>query len=183
MIPHTNKEVKMSIKIQDTQHISINPQVKADKSQITSQVITEHDELSLSAKAKHVQRVGAIPSHQVTEPLPPTKEQLSSLEKHSAQHQTLQQFTLKANAEALPLVKNKTPNPAPAATPEQTIKKMEELTKDQLSHPDLSINEYMALMRAQRIADSAKASLQIKDRINHAHEPIPKAQKDDPSHK
>jgi hypothetical protein len=169
----------MSIKIQETQQIALTTQLKSDKTQQVQQQVQEHDDISLSSKAKYVQKVGVIPSHQVTEPLPPTKEQLSSLEKHSAQNQTLQQFTLQANAQALPLVKNKTPNPAPAATPEQTIKKMEELKKDQLSHPDLSINEYMALMRAQRIADSAKASLQIKDRINHAHEPIPKANKED----
>jgi hypothetical protein len=160
-----NKEVKMSIKIQETQQINNIQQLKIDKVASTPTFHQESDDLSLSNKAKQVQKSGVVPKYQINQLKPPTQEQLSSLEKQA--HDPVQEMKFRANLESLPLVKNETPEPKPAATPQETIRQMEELKQDTLSQPNLSINQYMALMRANQIVANAKESL--------AHEAMPKA--------
>jgi hypothetical protein len=155
----------MSIKIQETQSVNLTQQLKTDKVVQPQSFQQEADDLSLSSKAKQVQRSGVMPKYQVNQIKPPTQEQLSSLDKQA--NDPVQEMKLRASLESLPLVKNETPEPKPAATPQETIRQIEELKKDTLSQPNLSINQYMALMRANQIVANAKEAL--------AHEAIPKA--------
>ncbi len=159
----------MSIKIQETQQVNHIQQLKTDKVVNPPTFHQASDDLSLSNKAKQVQRTGVMPKYQINQLKPPTQEQLSSLEKQK--NDPLQEMKFRANLESLALVKNETPEPKPAATPQETIRQIEELKQDTLSQPNLSINQYMALMRANQIVANAKEAL--------AHEAIPKASEKD----